>query len=328
MKTHFFNSLLLILVFFNVSFAQDDSEENATSAKTFAKHELQEEEKALNFEKHFIKSIQQRSIKNYNKALENLAHCQQIYPDNTAMLFEIAKNHFVLKQYIEAHHYCNLALQKEPDNFWILELSREIYLKEQNYTAAIEVQKKLFHQKPSEAGNLLRLYYYKKDITNGQKLLEEIDRKNIYSSSFNFYNTFFNKNLSLVDTTRVERITTNSEKSIRELQKEFAKNTDFMILLNLLEKEYTSNQFENLLQDSNMALELFPAQAIIYLYNGLALKELGKHEKAISVLETGVDFVFDKPSLSKRFYTTIILSCNKTKNIAKANKYKQLVQKL
>lgn len=326
MKNLFLNSIFLILLSINMSFAQDDSEEEVNSAITHLKEELEEEQKALNFEKFFMEAIQQKSIENYDKALVSLAGCQQIFPENVAMLFEMAKNHFALKQYIEAHHYCDMALQKEPTNFWILELSREIFLKEQNYTEAVEIQKKLYAQKPSEAETLLRLYYYKKDITSGKQLLLDIDKKNIYVNTYSFYNTFFNKDLN-VSTTKVKEIP-KKDRTISELQKDFAKNTNFGVLKNLLERELKESQFQNLLKDSSTGLSLYPAQSIVYLYNGLALQALDKPSEAILILEEGVDFVFDNPSLSKRFYTALINSCNLVKNTAKANKYKQLVQKL
>lgn len=325
MKYLLLNSIFLVFLSINTSFAQDDSEGEVNSAITHLKEELEKEQKALNFEKFFMEAIQQKSIENYDKALVSLAECQQIFPKNVAMLFELAKNHFALKQYIEAHHYCDMALQKEPTNFWVLELSREIFIKEQNYSEAVKVQKKLYAQKPSEAETLLRLYYYKKDITSGKQLLLDIDKKNIYVTTYSFYNTFFNKDL--VPTAKSKEIP-KKDRTISELQKDFAKNTNFGVLKNLLEREFEESQFQNLLKDSSIGLSLYPAQSIVYLYNGLALQALNKPNEAILMLEEGVGFVFDDPSLSKRFYTALVDSYNLVKNAAKANKYKQLVQKL
>jgi len=328
MKYHLLTSILLFLIFTTVSFAQDDSEEEVNSAKTYTQEELQEEQQALNFEKFFMKAIQQKSIENYDKALESLAQCQQIFPENSAMLFEMAKNHFALKQYIEAHHYCELFLQKEASNFWVLELSREIFIKEQNYTAAIKVQKELYNQKASEAANLLRLYYYKKDMVSGQRLIKEIDKKNLYVSAYDFYDKFFNRHLKEKVISPTQKIILNQEKTIVELQTDFRKNNDFKALRTLLKQEYRTKQFESLFIDSTLGLSLYPTQALVYLYNGLALNSLNRPNEAIKILEEGVEFVFDDPKMSKRFYDALINSCVATKNVSKEKKYKKLVQKL
>lgn len=320
-------SLLLALLVPNLVFAQDDTAEDVASAVTYTDEELQEEKKALTFEKFFMEAIRQKSIENYDKALNALASCKSLFPENIAMLFEIAKNHFKLEHYIEAHHYCKKILDKEPDNFWVLHLSKEIYVKEHDYDGAIEVQEKLYSLKRTEARDLLRLYYYKKDIINGKKLLAVIKKKNINVFNLDFYERYFNNQSKLVEKEDIKKeplveINTN------DLQKEFATNGSFKVLKELLKREFETENFTDLLKDSNTGLALYPAQAIVYLYNGVALSEQRKHKEAIRILETGLDYNVDNPELSKKFYLALIKSAQAINDTVKANRYKQLVQKL
>ena len=317
----------IIIIFFlslQISYAQDDSEEEVAKAKAFVDDELQEEKRALNFEKIFIESIQQRSIENYDKSLELLLACKAIFPNNVAMLFQMAKNHFDLKQYIEAHHFCNKALEIEPDNFWILELSREIFIKEQNYREAIQIQKTLYKQKESEAGNLLRLYYYVKAKQDGKDLLIEIENKNIHVTAIGFYQKYFN--------TAQEELTQKQDNNLRSDKKDNKLNNsinkDFTNLIKKLEKQLIEKQYISLLKDSEEALSLYPAQAVVYLYKGSALNGLSNYKDAIEALEIGIDFVFDDAKLSKRFYNALIIAYKGINNTTKTNYYKQLVQKL
>jgi tetratricopeptide (TPR) repeat protein len=318
-----------IAVFFLFSggliIAQDDSDENLQSAITFTKEELKKEREYLKFEDHFISALQQKSIENFDKALEELTVCEKIYPNNIGMLFEKAKNHFYLKQYTEAIFYCEKALSIESDNYWILNLLKEIYIKQQNYKEAIAVQRKMYALKNSAAEGLLRLYYYTKNNKEGKALLTEVDKKNINITGFDFYNKFFNKQ---PQQTVVKNISaTPTSQTIVSLQEAFNKNKNYKTLQLLLEKELATGNYPALSKDSEAGLALYPAQSKIYLFNGLALKEQQKNKEAINILEMGLDFVIDDAELIK-FYNTLIQLYKAEKNKAKENEYKQMVQKL
>lgn len=314
--------------FFSFSvFAQDDTEEGITGTFTFANDEIDEEKRYLDFKSSFIDALLQKNIENYDRALESLGKCESIYPENVAMLFEKAKNHFALKQYVEAHHYCDKALGLESNNFWIMALSRDIYEKEFNYPEAIAIQKKLFEMKNSEAGNLLMLYYRAKNKKEGQKLISKIEKNYIYVLNIDFYTNHFNKKNTVITSkkTQKENLISNN---INDLKEVFSKDKNFRILEKILVKEFQDKQFEALLADCDTGLTLFPAQAKVYLYKGIALNGLGKYKEAAIVLESGLDFIFDNTQLIKQFYSALIVSYSGTKNTSKVNHYKQMVQKL
>jgi len=320
--------LTFFILFYSLSsIAQDDTEEETNSVAFFEEAELRKEKEYLTFKVSFIEALRQKSIENYNKALESLAVCEGVYPDNTAMLFEQAKNTFKLKQYNEAYYYCNKALEFESSNFWFLSLLRDIHEKEQNYAEALIIQEELYKQKQSEARHLLKLYYLTKNKEKGKKLIMEIDKKAIPVMSIDFYKKYFYATRKSGNTKQINK-TIPKEKELSSLQKEFKKNKDFKILQKILTKEKQSKQFKKLLDDSNLGIELFPAQSQVYLYNGYALNGLIKHKEAVAVLEAGLDFVFDDTKLSKQFYTALIIAYQGINNSEKVAYYKQLVQKL
>ncbi len=239
------------------------------------------------------------------------------------MLFETAKNHFALKQYTAAHNYCDKALEIEPNNFWILELTTNIFIKEHNYPDAITVQKQLYSMKKSEAGDLLRLYYYTKKKEEATALITEVDSNSTYVVALDFYKKYFKLTLNNTVSTTSKEVANQEDEAV-SLRKAFKKNATFSKLQVLLEKEYQQKDYQALLVDSGEGLELFPAQALVYLYNGIALNGLNKHKDAIIPLEEGLDYVFDKPALTKRFYKALIAAYTAIDNQKKVNYYKGL----
>lgn len=70
----------------------------------------------------------------------------------------------------------------------------------------------------------------------------------------------------------------------------------------LLLQAYTDNvSFEKLAKVSEEKTELFPTQPELYYYSGLANNQLQKYKKAKDMLETGLDFIVDNPTLEINF---------------------------
>jgi len=323
----YFLVLIIAILSSGFIFAQDESEENVIAEK-YSKEQLKEEENLLTFEQNFLDAIQKRATENYNKALELLSICETIYPANVAMLYEKAKNHFSLNQYLESLYYCDLALAKEPANFWVKSLKKNIYLKQRNLPEALVIQKELYLEKSSEAENLLNIYFQLKDVQNGMILLKEIDKNAIYVTNLKFYKQYFNPAEDVNDQSNVEN--TDNEIITEEVSTEkVVKSTqNFKEQVKILETLLNGKDFENLLKKSNALLEFFPTEPLSYLYNGIANNSLKKYNQAQSILENGLDFVLDDTILLKKFYDELIIAYTQTGNLNKANTYKQLVQKL
>ena len=123
-----------------------------------------------------------------------------------------------------------------------------------------------------------------------------------------------------------------TEKAIRfyelALQKEVgAVETNLL----LLQAYTTTQQFEKLAQKSAAGIELYPAQAYIYYYFGLANNQLRQFKKAKDTLETGLDFVIDDLDLEINFNLQLAEAYNGLGDFNKKDSFfaqaNQLIQK-
>ncbi|WP_033959633.1 tetratricopeptide repeat protein [Psychroserpens jangbogonensis] len=75
-------------------------------------------------------------------------------------------------------------------------------------------------------------------------------------------------------------------------------------------------------------LELYPAQPILYLVNGVANNKLNQPEKAIESLEMGTDFVVDDPKMLSDFYTQLSMAHKQNNNITKSEAFAKKAEAL
>ncbi|MCG3167457.1 MAG: Beta-barrel assembly-enhancing protease [Bacteroidia bacterium] len=109
------------------------------------------------------------------------------------------------------------------------------------------------------------------------------------------------------------------EGKLKEAQEAFRKtialdNSKFLVWSSLLQVNYTLNDYESLLKESNEALELFPTQAIVYLFNGIANMQLKNYDDAIAILNSGVAYAKKDKQLSSQFYSSLGDAYNFVKN--------------
>ncbi|WP_425076458.1 tetratricopeptide repeat protein [Psychroserpens sp. S379A] len=76
------------------------------------------------------------------------------------------------------------------------------------------------------------------------------------------------------------------------------------------------------------ALELYPAQPILYLANGVANNKLNQPKKAIESLEMGVDFVIDDSKMLSDFYTQLSIAYKQSNNITKSEAFAKKAEAL
>ncbi|MGB0884856.1 MAG: tetratricopeptide repeat protein [Chitinophagales bacterium] len=78
--------------------------------------------------------------------------------------------------------------------------------------------------------------------------------------------------------------------------------------------------YESLVENTNNAKELFPNQALVYFFNGLANQELKEAEKAVKAYEKGVKMAANQPALQSQFYSNLGGLHNELKNYEKSDK--------
>jgi len=72
---------------------------------------------------------------------------------------------------------------------------------------------------------------------------------------------------------------------------------------------------------SSDALAIFPAQPLLYLINGVAKNNLKNPDEAIESLNTGLDYLFDNPTMEQDFYKQLQQAYTLKGNSKKAAEY-------
>lgn len=97
--------------------------------------------------------------------------------------------------------------------------------------------------------------------------------------------------------------------------------TNFAVIKDVLLLQIDLDMNQKAIQKSNETLELFPAQPILYLINGVAYNKMKQAKKAIQNLETGLDYVVDDPKMATDFYTQLSLAYKLDNNIPKSQAF-------
>jgi tetratricopeptide (TPR) repeat protein len=96
---------------------------------------------------------------------------------------------------------------------------------------------------------------------------------------------------------------------------------DFNTIKDVLMLRLDLNKDAEAAKLSAETLELYPAQPILYLANGLANNKLNLPKKAIESLEMGVDFVVDDPKMLSDFYIQLSIAHKQNNNITKSEAF-------
>ncbi len=298
--------LLLLLSISLAGVAQNDSLAQVFIAQKNME-ELQNEQQELNFQNFFFEALQQKAIGNFDKAISALENCQNIKNDDKAVEFEFAKNYFELDKYYEAETYIKKALVKEPENLYMLVLLKDIYNNQNNFKDALEVQKKILEKDPSSQIDLVSLYIKNHQIDNAKQLLLDLEKKGILSDNL----LLFKESLLKGTVSTPTSVTTNKpieKQSAEELKMTYQTNNSFAVLKLLMQKLNAKKQYLALENYSNEAIELFPAQPLVYLMNARALNQKKEYQNALHILERGFDYIVEDILLEANFYEQMSLS--------------------
>lgn len=286
------------------------------------------EESDLKFQDHFFEALKEKAVDNYSSAIESLEKCYQIDSTNLAVEFEFSKNYLLLKKYFEAELFIDKAIEKEPENIYLLSHKVSILKAQRNYDDAIIIQKKIIEKKPTYSDQLVLLYMQNRDFESAEKLIATIEENALSTSRIRRFKAYLSNRKPTVK--RKRNISNNEaeNKDIEFLKNLYKEKKEYKTLLEILKYEVENNLFELLNTDCKNALELFPAQPFLYRLNGFALNKLGKYTEAIDVLTIGIDFVIDDVEMEVNFYNQLIIGYEGLNNKKEALKYKQKAEKL
>jgi tetratricopeptide (TPR) repeat protein len=95
----------------------------------------------------------------------------------------------------------------------------------------------------------------------------------------------------------------------------------FIIWNQLLIIESQLNDYESMYKESKDALELFPTQPTVYIFNGVACMQIKRYDEAVQILKNGVDILVDDPMLSAQFYSYLGDAYHELKNDSLSDVY-------
>ncbi len=301
-------------------FAQKDSLANIAISKEKVE-ELKKEQKELNFQQFFFEALQQKAIGNFDKAITALENCQDLKKKNKAVNFELGKNYFEQKKFIEAAAYTKKALEKDTENIFILYYLKNIYNGQNNFKEALGIQKRIVALKPDSQFELVILYIKNNQVDNAKQLLIDLEKKGkLPDNLLPFKKSLFKGEVSIpsVKPTTTE-VQPTSERGA--LARRYNAEKSFGSLKQLLKQLSKRKQYLDLLKYSKEGVELFPAQPLVYLMEATALNQARRYQEALSSLFSGLDYVIDDNQLEAKFNEEIGLSYKGMKQNVKASKF-------
>lgn len=114
----------------------------------------------------------------------------------------------------------------------------------------------------------------------------------------------------------------NKERALYFYEKGIAQGLDnYNLLKNTILLQLDFEKYSEGAELSKKGLEIFPAQALLYLLNGVANNGIQQPDSAIESLETGLDFVFEDPQMEYDFYTQLNIAYTSKGDVKKAQFY-------
>ena len=274
------------------------------------------EEKELKFQQFFFTALSQKSIGNYQKAIENLESCNQILPNNKSVFFEFSKNYLYLNNTLLAKEYINRAINQDSKNIWMQKHLVKVFEKENNFFEAIKIQQKIIGLNPKENKNLILLYLKNRDYKKALSFIKTLEEDNLLSSDLKKIKE------------RLEKTNySETQKGIvsKDIYKRFETEKTYTLLKQILLA--TKDNSVLLLKYSKEGIALFPAQPFVYLINGSTLNVNREFKKALEILQNGIDFVIED-AMEALFYKEMALAYKGLNNKVEERRYMEKFRKL
>ena len=276
-------------------FAQEDQE----SAEVYL------EEYTDEFQENFFEALKQKGIQNYDRAIDLLLKCKQLDPSNSVVDYELAKAYSLDQQHILAQEYAVKALNAEPTDFWYLDNLLHVLEKEGSPLASVKQDIPFSNQKLQQ--NLALGYFRMRKYTDALKVLEGL-------GSSKFTEELTSKINDSLQVKKEEKViaTANRPKETDDPTSQYRSQ---------IEQLLSGQDFGQALTVSKEALDSYPLQPYFYYAYGAALNNASNANKAIEVLESGLDYLLDDDQLANKIYNELAKAYTSIGNTSKANEY-------
>ena len=129
------------------------------------------------FEDFFYEAIKQKSIENYDKAIQALEKGKAIELENPIVYFELGKNYLAQKKYKEAYDNFEKAAKMDPKNRWAWVGMYDVCYDTRDYNQAIVIVEKLIEFKEDYKEDLTSLYMNTQQFDKALELINELNAK-------------------------------------------------------------------------------------------------------------------------------------------------------
>lgn len=287
--------------------------------------------------------------KQYDKALEQLDELDAIWGETDirnalrVQIYRATGNTQGAIDNIEGKIESNPKNEKEYLNLIYL------YSEQGNTKKAYAAAKDLLKNNPKSQLVHLALYKFYLDEGNASEAIksmkvvfasEEVDKETKYRVLADFIQ-FVNQNpdyetelAKIVDEFSVENgrvyeklgdyyaAKGRKEEALSAYEKGIVKTPDnFNLLKNTVLLQIDFEKYNAAAKLSSQGLEIFPAQALLYLLNGVANNGIAESNAAIESLEMGLDFILDDPQMETDFYKQLSLAYANKGDIKKSKMY-------
>lgn len=280
---------------FNTGYAQEEQE----SAEVYL------EEYTDEFQENFFEALKQKGIQNYDRAIDLFLKCKQLEPNNSVVDYELGKAYLLDKKYVQAQDYAIEALLSEPTDFWYLDNLLTVLDRQGSPIEAIKQQ--IPYDNPKLKENIALSFFKKQKYEDALKVLKELQNSTLASDLERKINDSLQKGNEKMEAPIVKG-PTNENDPVGQLKEQ-------------IEALMTSADYKNMLKVSEEALDSYPLQPYFYFAYGTALNNTGNANKAVEVLESGLDYLLDDEALQNQFFRELAKAYGKIGNTQKANEY-------
>jgi|694.fasta_scaffold00644_7 tetratricopeptide (TPR) repeat protein len=128
------------------------------------------------FENHFYEALKHKATENYDLAIAELNKCLSKQPENEVVLYEMGRNYFLSKNFLEAKTYLDKVLAKNDNNRWYLDALMETEKKLGNTNNVLSLLKKLSVINSEYKEEIVDLYMITKQYDEALVLIEELNK--------------------------------------------------------------------------------------------------------------------------------------------------------
>ena len=257
------------------------------------------EEYSDDFQEAFFSALQQKGIRNYDRAIRELEKCLALRPDQAVVYHELARNYFLDRQYNRGLSFAIKAVDLEPTNYWYTETYYQ-FQSRKGRTRPKELASDLPAAGDGFWTNLTEVYRKRGLFTQA---LASLDMVSDQKKASTLRDQIREEQESQRRAVQAARIVQESAPK-RKNSSESAESPLYLVKKSLQELQQEGD-FNRLYKESSEAVESYPLQPDFYYYQGWALLKNGKPKEATGILEESLAYLLEEGELSLLIYQAL-----------------------